>query len=565
MRNLIAAFLMFPLALFAQCDIANDLFDIPYVEHTELDFLEPIASSGCVNQALFINQDIVDEMGIVAAQDYAVSKWELQRDAYEEIGVNCILSEIQFVDIQGATTTDLWLTFSGYSTSTPRPFVGDMAHFVTFQASGGIAAYRQLGGAYPYAVSSLRPNSLTWDVKVLTHEAGHVMGALHTHDCVWGPNLDEALDGCYPVQGNCSQPLSLVGGWMSYCHLGGIDQPLFKEQVATIILNDVIALNAACDTVSPPVDPPSAECVESILTIVPDGAANEITWTYGPFSGGPYDKNLAFVSDTFCIPVDTCWVFTIRDSYGDGLTGDCFDGFFTIDTFNSRPYTDNLSFLVCPNNEEQDPEEDHCDGVDIEADYIAVDNGFRYLHVNNQVTLTNNNHIAIQGPFVITENTFLSMHFNSPIEGTAAGIGFGNSLNWEDGVFMQIYGTESVGYNWLNYYETEYNWLSINQPIGSYMDSQGLAGTYEYMYLVNSVLDRPYNAQAAFKDLSLCEVQDVPVEGIDGEQWTLYDQLGRMVEQGQYPNRPNTQWLPSGMYYQQGNQGVKKIITYYGE
>ncbi len=65
----------------------------------------------------------------------------------------------------------------------------------------------------------------SWDVEVITHEMGHVVGSPHTHRCCWNPpgTGTTAIDGCYTLEGTCATPvpeLPVGGGTiMSYCHL----------------------------------------------------------------------------------------------------------------------------------------------------------------------------------------------------------------------------------------------------------------------------------------------------------------------------------------------------------
>ena len=70
--------------------------------------------------------------------------------------------------------------------------------------------------------------TFSWDVEVITHEMGHVVGSPHTHRCCWNPpgTGTTAIDGCYTLEGSCAipSPADPVGGGtiMSYCHLTSV-------------------------------------------------------------------------------------------------------------------------------------------------------------------------------------------------------------------------------------------------------------------------------------------------------------------------------------------------------
>ncbi|MEL6811587.1 MAG: zinc-dependent metalloprotease [Bacteroidota bacterium] len=85
-------------------------------------------------------------------------------------------------------------------------------------------------------------------VKVVTHEIGHVLGSPHTHNCSWNGN-GTALDGCWAPEGSCAQPgLPLGGGTiMSYCDRTLVGIPFangFGIQPGNLIRNNVN--NAGC-------------------------------------------------------------------------------------------------------------------------------------------------------------------------------------------------------------------------------------------------------------------------------------------------------------------------------
>lgn len=85
----------------------------------------------------------------------------------------------------------------------------------------------ELYHAGPYAFSAGLSTNVTpvptysWNVEVFAHEMGHNLGSRHTHDCVWGPDNNMALDNCSQTVGGCPPgPTPTNGGTiMSYCHL----------------------------------------------------------------------------------------------------------------------------------------------------------------------------------------------------------------------------------------------------------------------------------------------------------------------------------------------------------
>lgn len=136
---------------------------------------------------------------------------------------------------------------------------GDLAHLLSTKpvGHGGIAwidvlCHPTVGYHTAYSNISTTYNNFplySWTIDVVTHEMGHNLGSPHTHDCVWGPASNQALDNCYTPSGGCpAGPAPLNGGTiMSYCHLtsGGKNFNLgFGTQPGNLIRNKVAA--AAC-------------------------------------------------------------------------------------------------------------------------------------------------------------------------------------------------------------------------------------------------------------------------------------------------------------------------------
>lgn len=111
----------------------------------------------------------------------------------------------------------------------------------------------------------------SWNVNVLSHEMGHLLGSRHTHACVWNGN-NTAIDGC----GGCQEepnpppamacgptgidcmfcaapPIPAAGGTvMSYCHNNPVGMNFalgFGPQPTAVILNNIN--NANCLTQCP--------------------------------------------------------------------------------------------------------------------------------------------------------------------------------------------------------------------------------------------------------------------------------------------------------------------------
>ena len=110
-----------------------------------------------------------------------------------------------------------------------------------YGAMGGVAWLKAICQTYvasdsfgSYAFCNMDNSNVTnfptfsWDVEVITHEMGHIVGSPHTHRCCWNPpgTGTTAIDGCYTLEGSCATPSPAhpVGGGtiMSYCHLTSV-------------------------------------------------------------------------------------------------------------------------------------------------------------------------------------------------------------------------------------------------------------------------------------------------------------------------------------------------------
>lgn len=236
---------------------------------------------------------------------------------------------------------------------------GDLGHLVEYQNYGGLAS--GFSGICPVnsdislcysGLSGLNvPNVpiYSWNVMVVTHEMGHLMGSRHTHACVWNGD-NTAIDSCAgATEGSCPLPGNPPAGGtlMSYCHLQsvGINFSLgFGPQPTAVILNN-IEESGNCLGAEETQNPPVAVCKTHIVTLDGSGAATIVA---ADVEGGSYDDD-AIVSwsidnDTFdCDDVGYASVtLTVTDT--DGLTSFCVAYIEVID--------DTEATLSCPEDVE---------------------------------------------------------------------------------------------------------------------------------------------------------------------------------------------------------------------
>ncbi len=318
----------------------------------------------CIRIYIEIDDDIVTQKGgATQATNYVTGLFNESFTLYANEQLGMTISEIK-----------AWTTNSPYSSNSSSgmlsdfqantgSFNGDLAHLVSYQASGGIAAgFSGICNSNPdnsKCFSSIDASysnvpAYSFSVMVVTHEMGHLIGSRHTHACVWNGN-NTAIDGCSgSTEGSCPLPGNPSNGGtiMSYCHVtsAGINFNLgFGPQPGNVIRNTVA--NASClspcggggptctdgvqngqetgvDCGGPtcPACPTNCTDNEVVLTIVLDNYPEETSWTITNSggsvvaSGGTYgsqpDGSTVIVSE--CL-VDGCYDFTINDTYGDGI------------------------------------------------------------------------------------------------------------------------------------------------------------------------------------------------------------------------------------------------------
>lgn len=139
-------------------------------------------------------------------------------------------------------------------------FNGNIAQLVTTKNLGGGVAYLSnsceqystdpLSGPFSVAARMEKTypelnSNYSWNIYVMAHEIGHTLGSPHTHDCVWGPNNDSAIDNCKLVYNGCNNGSTPTNGGtiMSYCNKtsSGINFALGLGEEPAQLIKDILA------------------------------------------------------------------------------------------------------------------------------------------------------------------------------------------------------------------------------------------------------------------------------------------------------------------------------------
>ena len=515
-----------------ELDCATADSGVPYSEKELAPPTEGKMTGGCVDVYFEIDRDIVlDKGGVQGAAQHLAANFNETSILYAAIGVELKISEIRAWDVAspyaGNSSSALLTQFQSVRTQ----FNGDIAQLVSYQASGGVAVLDGLCHPFIAArmsFSSINPTFqavpiYSWSTMVISHELGHLLGSQHTHACVWNGN-DTAIDGCPGwTEGFCGTPgIPAEGGTiMSYCHItaAGINFNLgFGSQPGAVIANRVAAaqgcVQAVCGTGgnggggtggggdnggssgdgdddnedNDPVITCDNQTVFVNLTL--DDFGMETTWelrteTGGVLaSGGPYPKKQKgrVVRDTVCVP-DGCYNFVIMDDDHDGICCTYGAGRFELrDTLDNilgvGGQFDTLQIIdFClpdlPDNED-DNEAGDCVAFDFDEDVPKTygtnqDVGtFAVLDEGNTLRLRNNAWKAIELPYTVTEDTWVSFWFRSSKTGEVHGFGFDNNEVISPNLTFQLHGTQSWGIQEFHDYPGDGSWKYYQVPVGQF-------------------------------------------------------------------------------------------------
>jgi len=357
----------------------------------------------CVNVYLEVDNDIFTDKGGTTNTTAFMTGWFNQvATLYANENINLRLSGLFLWDVPSPYTGSDYnmLTQFGAQRQTIK---GDIGQLVSYKGRGGIAwlngvcsSSTRFKLSYGSALKSFQNvPAFSWNVMVMAHELGHILGSQHTHACVWNGN-STALDGCAgATEGGCAlPPLPPNGGTiMSYCHNTSVGTKFangFGEQPGNVIRNRIAT--ATCLQTCPPIDNSGTgtgsgtgggsssgngagsgtgtgtgsgsgtvdSCRIIKLELTLDLFGTETTWQLRDsaqvvkLSGGPYlnKRNGQKVNAQLCL-MPGCYALQILDNGGDGLCCSYGNGGFIIsnakDSVLSRSgtFTNNTTLNFC--------------------------------------------------------------------------------------------------------------------------------------------------------------------------------------------------------------------------
>jgi hypothetical protein len=215
-------------------------------------FLNKKMYNSCTNVRVYevADYDFYTKRGsnVTNVTNYMTALFNNQATIYRNEGIPIVLKYVQV-----NTASDVYMTITSamsirflrkFGWATQNVMHGcDVALLLStrFGSLGGVAWLRAMcrsynsfdsSGSYGYANISgtaavTNFPAYSWNVMVLSHELGHMVGSPHTHACVWNPPArNTAIDGCYTLEGSCAvpSPANPAGGGtiMSYCHLTSV-------------------------------------------------------------------------------------------------------------------------------------------------------------------------------------------------------------------------------------------------------------------------------------------------------------------------------------------------------
>jgi hypothetical protein len=183
---------------------------------------------------------------VTTVTNFLTALFNNQATIYRNEGVPIVLRYVQVntvTDVYQAITIKQSIRFlKRFGGATKNVMHGcDLALLLSTVSGnmGGVAWLKALCSSYafdssgPYGFANISNSGVSnfptysWNLMVLAHEMGHIVGSPHTHRCCWNPPArTTAIDACMTLEGSCATPSPAypVGGGtvMSYCHLQSV-------------------------------------------------------------------------------------------------------------------------------------------------------------------------------------------------------------------------------------------------------------------------------------------------------------------------------------------------------
>jgi hypothetical protein len=217
-------------------------------------------TANCVGQYVEADFDIYQRFGsdVRATLNFLTGLFNQSLTLYDNDDIDIYLSSAAvWTAADNYSEVDSDAALNSFTGRIGNNFVGDIAQLIALDdvisgGKSGLAA--EIGficgdddSRHCYSdlyLSFGNVPTYSWDLNVVTHEAGHLLGSRHTHACVWNGD-NTAIDGCAGgTEGGCDLPGNPAGGGtiMSYCHNTGVGMNFslgFGPQPSAVIRNYV--------------------------------------------------------------------------------------------------------------------------------------------------------------------------------------------------------------------------------------------------------------------------------------------------------------------------------------
>lgn len=227
-------------------DKLDDMQANPYANKTTTFFNNKVYNNCTAVQVYEVaDYDLYTKKGsnVTTVTNYMTSLFNSQATIYRNEGVMIVLKYFQvntatdqYMSITSAQSIRFLRKFGWVTQNVMHGCDVALLASTRYGTMGGVAWLRAICRAYAsdssgsYGFANIDNVGLTsfpsysWNVEVLSHEMGHMVGSPHTHACVWNPPArNTAIDVCQTQEGSCpdTSPLYPAGGGtiMSYCHL----------------------------------------------------------------------------------------------------------------------------------------------------------------------------------------------------------------------------------------------------------------------------------------------------------------------------------------------------------